>query len=184
LFATPYFRSLSFQDQNLDLLRLCFKPDLPLAEKDEKRAQEMAAQVEDDLQKQIVVMRGQDRGSRAMMIKFARVQEGTVEEPYVLSQIYVADRSTATTEFLSMGTEERSCCVYDYNGFDSKNSPSFSAQVAAATLLQKLFPERLQTLVMVEPPFWLRSALMLLSPFLSAGITDRMKMASGEVGLF
>ena len=166
------------KDQQLDLLRVCFNKDLD--EKDREKAQEMAKQIEDDLSKQIVIMRGQDKGGRPTMIKFARMEEGTEEEPYVLAQIYVADRSTATAEFLSLGTEERSFAVYDYNGFESKNSPTVQAQIKAATLLQKLYPERLQTLVMVEPPFWLRGLMTLLGPFLSESITERIKMASGE----
>jgi hypothetical protein len=160
-------------------LRICFDKDID--EQYEQRAREMAALVEEDLRKQIVIMRGKGHGNRATMIKLARLQEGTAEEGYVLSQIYTADRSTAATEFLSMGREERSYAVMDFNGFDSKNAPPFQAQVTAATLLQQLYPERLQTLVMVEPPFWLRTLLTMLGPFLSAGITARIKHATGEV---
>jgi hypothetical protein len=141
----------------------------------------MAALVEEDLKKQLVIMRGKGHGNRATMIKLARLQEGTTEKGYVLAQIYTADRSTAATEFLSMGREERSYAVMDYNGFGSKNAPPFQAQVTAATLLQKLFPERLQTLVMVEPPFWIRTVLTMLAPFLSDGITARIKHVTGEV---
>ena len=170
---------LSWQEHKLDLLRVCF--DENINGDDENKAREMASKVEDEMKKQVVIMRGNDRQNRGTMIKFARLSEGTDQEGYVLCQIYAAERSIAVTEFLSMGHEERSVAIYDYNGFDSKNSPPFACQVAAATLLQKLYPERLQTLVMVEPPFWLRGLLTLLSPFLSTAITDRIKMASGEV---
>ena len=129
------------KDNDIDLLRVCFnKASSPIEfdERTERRIEEMEAHVESDLKKQIVIMRGHDRESHAMMIKFARVDSGTTEETYVLSQIYMADRSTAATEFLSMGKQERSCAVYDYNGFESKNSPPFQAQVSAATQLQKV----------------------------------------------
>ena len=104
------------KDNDIDLLRVCFNKDsspIALNERTEKRVEEMTALVESDLKKQIVIMRGHDRKSHAMMIKFARLDSGTTEEPYILSQIYMADRSTAATEFLSMGKEERSCAVYD-----------------------------------------------------------------------
>jgi hypothetical protein len=169
------------KEHKLDLLKTCFSSPFPVDEKDEKRSQEMAAMIQDDMEKQVVVMRGRDNGSRGVMIKYARFAEGVSEESYVLSQIYIAERSVAATEFLSLGTEERSCAVYDYTGFESKHSPPFGTQVVAATLLQKMFPERLQTLVMVEPPFWLRGVLTMLGPFLNTSISERIKMASGEV---
>jgi hypothetical protein len=130
---------------------------------------------------QYVVIRGRDRENRAVMIKYPRVKPGTIEEGYVMSQIYMAERSIAATEFLSLGTEERSSAIFDYNGFDSNNSPPFKMQVAAATTLQKVFPERLQTLVMISPPFWLRTLLNMLTPLLSASITKRIKHATGVV---
>ena len=129
------------KDNDIDLLRVCFNKAstlIALDERKEKRIEEMSTLVESDLKKQIVIMRGHDKASHAMMIKFARLDTGTTEEPYILSQIYMADRSIATTEFLSMGKEERSCAVYDYNGFESKNAPPFQAQVSAATRLQKV----------------------------------------------
>jgi hypothetical protein len=135
------------------------------------------------MEKQYVVMRGHDRDNRTIMIRFLRTQTGTTEEAYVLAMIYMAERSVAATEFLSMGTEERSIAVYDYNGFDSSNAPPFKIQATAATLLQKICPERLQILVMVEPLFWLRGVLSLLNPFLSESITSRIKWASGVVSV-
>jgi CRAL/TRIO domain len=99
---------------------------------------------------------------------------------YVMSQIYMAERSTAATEFLTRGRHERSVAVYNYIGFDRSHSPPFAMQVSAATRMQKCFPERLQTLVMVEPPLWLRGVLTMLTPFLSESITERIKWASGE----
>lgn len=126
-------------------------------------------------------MRGNDRNNRTIMIKLPRTETGTVEEGYVMAQLYMAERSTASTEYLSVGTEEKSLAIYDYVGFDSNNAPAFNSQVTAATLLQKTFPERLQTLVMIEPPFWLKGVLTLIKPFLSGTITERIKLVSGKV---
>lgn len=172
------------QEHKLDLLRTCFDPDFPVKQEDEARSQELANLVRSDMQQQYCVMRGHDRKNHSVMIKYPRTTTGTTEESYIIAQVYMADRSTAATEFLSLGTEERSVAVYDYNNFDRNNSPPFKMQAAAAVLLQKIFPERLQTLVMVEPHFWLRGVLKLLNPFLSETITERIKMASGVVSAF
>jgi hypothetical protein len=133
------------------------------------------------MQKQKNVMRGHDRENHSVMIKFPRTKTGTSEESYIMAQIYMAERTIAGTEFLSLGTQERSLAVYDYNNFESSNAPPFKMQAAAATLLQNLYPERLKILVMLEPHFWLRGVLKLMNPFLSASITERIKMASGVV---
>jgi CRAL/TRIO domain len=145
---------------------------------DEAKAQEMADLVRQDMERQFHILRGQDRYGQSVMIKYPRTQSGTTEPSYVMAQIYMAERSTAATEFLTRGTKERSVAVYNYIGFDRSMSPGFSMQVAAATQLQQLYPERLQTLVFVEPPFWLKGLLGLLSPFLSESITERIQWSS------
>jgi hypothetical protein len=42
-----------------------------------------------------------------------------------------------------------------------------------------MYPERLEMLVFVEPPFWLQGLLSLLHPFLSESITKRIEWATG-----
>lgn len=134
-----------------------------------------------DMARQYTVMRGHDNQHQSIMFKFPRVKTGATEDSYILSQVYMAERSTAATEFCSLGTQERSIAVYDFNGFDSSNAPPFQMQLNAATLLQKTFPERLGVVVMIEPPFWLRGLFNMISPFLSTTISERVKWAAGLV---
>lgn len=131
------------------------------------------------MKKQYHILRGIDRHDQVVMIKYPRMEGDTTEKAYVNAQLYMAERSVAATEFFSRGKRERSVAVYNYLGFDRSMSPPFAMQVTAATQLQKVYPERLQTLVFVEPPFWLKGVLGLLSPFLSDSITERIKWASG-----
>ena len=165
------------------MLRTCFGSQFEVAQDDVERANEMAELIRADMTRQYNVMRGHDKQNRTVMIKFPRVKSGATEESYILTQLYMAERSTAATEFCSLGTQERSVAIYDYNGFDSNNAPAFQMQLNAATLLQKTYPERLGLVVMVEPPFWLRGLFSMISPFLSSSITDRIKWASGVVSM-
>lgn len=167
------------KEKKLDLLRTCFGSQFEIAIDDVERANEMAELIRADMMRQYNVMRGHDKHNRTVMIKFPRVKAGATEDSYILTQLYMAERSTAATEFCSLGTQERSVAIYDYNGFDSNNAPPFQMQLNAATLLQKTFPERLGLVVMVEPPFWLRGLFGMISPFLSSSITDKIKWASG-----
>lgn len=139
----------------------------------------MEGLIRSDMEKQYHILRGMDNKCQAVMIKYPRTISGTTEQSYLMAQIYMAERSTATTEFLSRGKYERSVAVYDYIGFDRAMSPPFAMQVVAATQMQRIYPERLQTLVMIEPPFWLKGVLGLLTPFLSESITQRIQLASG-----
>ncbi|KAG7363601.1 CRAL/TRIO domain containing protein [Nitzschia inconspicua] len=178
-------RSLTELCQNrkknkIDLLRTCFDPNYEYGDpQDGAKAKEMAILVRSDMERQFHILRGQDKYGQAIMIKYPRTKGGTTESSYVMAQIYIAERSTAATEFLTRGKRERSIAVYNYLGFDRSMSPGFPMQVAAATQLQQMYPERLQTLVFVEPPFWLKGILGLLSPFLSESITARIQWASG-----
>ena len=74
-----------------------------VAEEDKARSKELAELVRADLSKQYNIMRGHDKHNRTVMIKFPRIETGTTEESYVVSQLYMAERSTATTEFCSSG---------------------------------------------------------------------------------
>jgi hypothetical protein len=178
---TQCFPNLSSQENKLDLLRKCFSSQFEITEEEQARATEMAELVRADMTRQYTVMRGHDNQNRTIMFKFPRVKTGATEDSYILSQVYMAERSTATTEFYSLGTQERSVAVYDFNEFDSSNAPPFQMQLNAAQLLQKTFPERLGVVVMVEPPFWLRSLFNMISPFLSTTISERIKWAAGVV---
>ena len=167
------------RNEKIDNLRLCFDSD-----EDDADLTDLANLIRDDMKLQYVVMRGNDTSNRSIMIKYPRMKTGTTEKGYVLSQLYMAERSVAATEFLSEGREERSLAVFDFNGFESKNSPPFAMQISAATLVQKNYPERLQTLVLVSPAFWLRTLLNMITPMLSASITERIKHATGIVSFF
>jgi hypothetical protein len=168
------------KENNIDLLRTCFDPThVYLNADDEARGKEMAELVRLDMKKQFHILRGQDKYGQAVMIKYPRREANTTEAAYVMSQIYMAERSTAATEFLTRARHERSIAVYNYLGFDRSMSPAFPMQIAAATQLQKMYPERLQTLVFVEPPFWLKAVLGVLNPFLSDAITERIQWATG-----
>jgi hypothetical protein len=143
-------------------------------------ARKMADLVRQDMEKQFHILRGNDQYGQSVMIKYPRTKPDTTESSYVMAQIYMAERSTAVTEFMTRATRERSVAVFSYVGFDRSLSPGFTMQVAAATKLQQLYPERLETLVFVEPPFWLQGVLSLLHPFLSESITKRLVWATGS----
>jgi len=162
------------------LLKTCFSPSfVPKDEGDLEQSQKIAKLVQEDMNNQKVIMRARDKEDRAIMTKFARYESGSSEDSYIWSQVYMAERSVAATEFGTLGAQERTVSIFDYHGFEASKSPPVATQLKAAQLLQKLYPERLQQLIILEPPFWLRGVLAVLKPVISAGIIDRIEMATG-----
>mmetsp|Transcript_18609 Transcript_18609/g.51747 ORF Transcript_18609/g.51747 Transcript_18609/m.51747 type:complete len:394 (-) Transcript_18609:1031-2212(-) len=194
------------KENNLDVLKTCFnsppaqKPEeaetatdpadtngdcngVSNGEKKEETEEEYSKRIGnlilEDLTHQKVIMRARDREHRGVMIKYARLSTGTTEDSYIWSQVYMAERSVAVAEYGTLGKHERTVSIFDYHGFESSKAPAVSTQIKTANLLQNLYPERLQSLLFLEPPFWLRGVLAVLKPVISAEILDRIEMATG-----
>lgn len=118
---------------------------------------------------------------RAVAIKFGRTSSETNHEAYVTAQIYLAERAMATTEFLSKGKEEKIIAVMDFYNYSSTNSPPLLTLKETLSLLQAYYPNRLQTGIITEPAFWMRTLYNLIYPIMSENTRDKVQMAFGEV---
>lgn len=131
-----------------------------------------------DMEKQPVVMRGHDRDARAVLIKFPRTAGGVTEEEYLTTQIYIAERANACTEFVSRGRQETITAIFDFSSYDSSHSPPMKWQLSAIRTLQHLYPERLHKLVILEPPFWIRGLFRGIRPFLSGTTRHKIELVT------
>jgi hypothetical protein len=151
-----------------------------LDEKDATRAKQMADWTRLDLEHQYHIVRGMESTTKqAVTIKYPRTNSPTTQDACTMALIYIAERSMAATEFLSRGTYEQCISVYNYIGFNRAMAPPFTMQVAAAILLQKIYPQRLYSLVMIDPPFWVKGVLNLFHPFLSESIQQKIQLVNG-----
>lgn len=126
-------------------------------------------------------MRGHDRQLRAILIKSHRDAAPTSEEEYLLTQLFIAERALACTEFLSRGTQETLVAVFDFSMQNSKTSPPVAWQISAMRTLQHLYPERLGQLIVLEPPFFMKGVFLGIRPFLSSVTRNKIQMVSGTV---
>jgi hypothetical protein len=126
-------------------------------------------------------MRGHDRQFRAILIKSHRHAAATSEEEYLNTQLYIAERALACTEFLSRGTQETLLAVFDFSQQNSKTSPPMAWQISAIRTLQHLYPGRLGQLIVLEPPFLMRGLFASIRPFLSNVTRDKNQMVPGTV---
>jgi hypothetical protein len=142
--------------------------------------------IRQDLQRQPMVVRGHDKKQQAVVYKPTRKAAGVVleeedaQEAYLVTQLYTAERAVATTEYLSRGTCQKITVLFSFQNYDSSNSPPLASLKDSVAVLQSLYPERLQTLVILEPPFWMRATYNLLYPFLSYATRDKVQLASGS----
>jgi hypothetical protein len=114
-------------------------------------------QIKNDLTKQKAYVRGRDKEGRALLIMHPRTRADTVEEEFVTTMIYLMERAMAFTEYDSEGAKEKISAVFDFASFKSSLAPSTDAIKRVAGILQTSYSERLQKLVIVDPPFWMRT---------------------------
>jgi 16S rRNA G966 N2-methylase RsmD len=101
--------------------------------------------------------------------------------PY--KKIYTAARAIATTEYISRREREKLFVIFPFESYLSSNSVSIAAMEKSKRILQRLYPDRLEKLVILDPPFWMRAIVALLSPLVKVSLATRkkMKLVSGEV---
>jgi hypothetical protein len=141
-------------------------------------AKTMRDHIQQDMKQQPVVMKKGE--SRTVLVKFPRqaTDDGTTEDAYLTTQLYIAERANACTEFASRGQDERIVAIFDFGGYDSSHSPPLKWQLSAVRRVQHLYPERLQRLVVLDAPFWMRGLFQAIRPFLSQATRQKIQMVS------
>jgi len=143
----------------------------------------MRAQLEEELSldKQPFFVRGCTRDKSAVAVKLGRASPETCHASYVTTQLYVAERAMACTEWLSRGVQEKVVAVFDFESYSRANAPPLWTLKETVQLLQALYPERLQTAVITEPAFWMKAIYNLVYPLLGYDTRDKIQMAYGDV---
>ena len=150
-------------------------------EDDAKVADQYRAYLQEEMSKQVMVVRGKDRESHAIAIKMPRESPETNEDAFILAQIYIAERAIAATEMLSLGEKEKVVAIFEFGTYSSSNAPPFRVLRSMAQICQRNYPERLFHLVILDPPFFLRSIYTLIHPFLSKDTNEKVIMLSSQV---
>lgn len=173
-------------ERQVDLIRLCFanntgveatatplQPcEVELSQEDAEVCSRFERLIETDLQIQPMVVRGYDRENRPIVIKLSRqqkwnVDDETARETYESANLYVAERATANSEFLSRGMGEKITPVFDFADYSSANSPPLTEIVNTVKMMQANYPERIGRALILDAPFWMQAVFKILSPFLA-----------------
>jgi len=171
------------EERRIDLIRSCFMEEGTVEYDNDDElllAHKYRYLINNDLSKQSAYVRGRDKDGRALLIVHPRTQTGTDDDEFVLSQLYLMERAIAVTEYESVGRIEKITAVFDFNNFQSSLAPNFEAVKSVSGILQNRYSERLQKLVITDPPFWMRAAYGVLKPFLDPVTSAKFIMVSGS----
>lgn len=163
------------KERQMESLRTCF--DKNASSDAEKKLRD---NIEMDSGKQLQVLQGTDRDGRAVILRMPRHTGGTTEDAYLSQQLYVAERSAATNEFISMGKHDTVCAILNVQNQNSSVTPPLTWQHQTIKLSQLLFPGRVSKVIVVEPPFMVRQIFSAIKPFLSASLKESTFLVSGK----
>jgi hypothetical protein len=149
-------------------------------EADEEAVQKLRSQIVDDVNKQPAFVRGTDKSGRALLLLRDRTAKVTIDEEFIVTQIFIMERAIAATEYASRGVEEKILVVLDFGSFKSSLAPPLSAVKAVASILQSKYSERLKNLIVIDPPFWMRTMYGMIKPFLDPTTKAKFIVASGD----
>jgi hypothetical protein len=150
------------------------------SDEESEQAEKFRSLIVPDIEKQSSFVRGKDKEGLAIMTIKARTEIASEDEAFITTQIYVMERALATTEASSLGKKEKIMVVLDFGDFTSSKAPALYAIKALASILQHCYSERLRRLLIIDPPFWMRTMYGLLKPFLEADTSQKFVMISGD----
>lgn len=138
--------------------------------------------IKDELERQTMIVRGTAKG-RAIVFKPPRQSRTNSQhdEGYMHAQVYTAERAMAITEFASKGQCEDVWVLFSFANYSARNSVSLTALTKSTTELQKMYPQRLKLLYVLDPPFWMWAIVSLVKPLLSAETRSKMHMVTYKV---
>lgn len=136
--------------------------------------------IRDDLRRQKAYVYGHDKQGHAILIVRSREIIAANEEAFILALLYMMERAIATTESYTKGQQEKIMVVLDFGNFWSYMSPSLTSVKTVARTLQNRYTERLYKMVIIDPPFWMRTMYALVQPFLDPITMAKFIMATGD----
>lgn len=169
------------KEHRIGLYRACFTEGAEFENEDESQfVEKLRGMIKNDLAKQSVCVRGKDKLGHALLVMRSRTSKDTNDEEFVETLVYIMERAIAATEYISRGKQEKILVVLDFGTFSRALSPPMSGIKQIASILQTKYSERLKNLVIIDPPFWMRTIYGILKPFLDPHTKAKFIVATGN----
>jgi hypothetical protein len=164
------------------LLRACFQADIEVTDEgDRAYVEDLRSSIRDDLGREKGYVHGHDKEGRALLIVRSREIVAADEEAFVKAILFLMERAIASTESYTAATQEKILVVLDFAQFSSSLSPSLTTAKTVAKILQRRYTERLFRLIVIDPPFWMRTMYSLVKPFLTPITMTKFFLITGDV---
>ncbi|GKY93174.1 hypothetical protein MPSEU_000285400 [Mayamaea pseudoterrestris] len=171
----------SRKDRRIDLMRSCFMEGVEYEnDEDSKEAERIRDTILNELKRQPVYARGTDKEGRAILIVGSRTEGVENDEDFIMTQLYNVERAIAASEYTSNGLQEMICVVFDFADLKHSMAPSISLVKDLVGELEACYCDRLDTLFIVDPPFWMRTIWGAVKPFLHPDTQKKIIMAKGD----
>lgn len=171
---------------NVDLMRLCFYPDLKkrwgVTEDETAIVTRLEELIGGEQSRQQMIVRGSAEG-HPIAFKAHRLTPTTADEneSYVIAQMYIAERAFAVAEFNTEAKVEKVLAIFYFKDYISGHSVTVSASKQSSTAMQRIYPERLKTLFICDPPFFLRIIITIVLAILSSATREKINLVIGTV---
>ena len=176
-------KSCTFREEwKVDLLRLCFADKSSslrkrLSEDEEKFICQAESLIENELKRHPMVVRGHDRDGRVIAHR-SYPRHAPIGEPdmkaFVLSILYIAERTFACNEILNKGRQDKVVGVLDYSGHDPSKMTPLHFTKESLRLLRLNYPERAHRAFLLDTPVLIRGLYTIVRPFLGAMTREKV----------
>ena len=136
--------------------------------------------VEEDLGNQKMVVRGHNQDFSAVLIKMDRTSKDCSKDAYEAANFYILERALAATEVLSKGSSEQIINVYDFGAYKRAYAPPIPVLRGTIQLMQKIYPERVKVIIILDAPRWMTFLHKIIHPFLAPATRKKVRMVTGD----
>lgn len=160
---------------NVDDIRLCFN---------EGTDSDVQKHLRDGLMKRFSkggsFVCGYTKEGNALFQNFPRTETEWDEEFFIKGNIFMLEKALACTERRTDGTQDKVIVMYDYSGYRMANTPPTKLVGQLLFCLRDHFPERLQSVFVVDAPFIFRAFWAIIKHFIDPITKALVCFISGE----
>lgn len=172
--------SLQFhKEHRTHVYKTCMQESFEYTDEEDARlaAERRSRIIQENRDCQSMIIRGQDRQNNAVWVAMPRKTQGEEAEAFVDCLLYTIERCAATTEALTLGSQDRMIAVLDL-----KNSacPSIKAMKMGIHTLQAHYPGRLKNLIVLDLNYILQGIYNCIKPFLDPETREKFVIVKGK----
>lgn len=125
-------------------------------------------------------VRGKDKEGRPLIIMRPKYENTNDHDGNMKHLVYNLERAVAC--MVDTAADDKVTLLIDYDGYSLRNAPPLKTSMETLRVLQDHYPERLNKIFMIRPPWIFYAAFSLVSPFIDPVTAAKIVMlqASAE----